>query len=327
MLRYLSFILVLLVLAESRTLSASFSYDQYNYIAGAVSNDGRTIYLAGLQNYNGDPVLLESTDGGKSYSTLSDGGSKFGSIATSGDGKNLVIGADDGVYLGLSLKRADMPQCATKFSGFVFYKVSMSSNGNVIAAGCRRGGDLMVSTNSGKTWNRGPNGNWATVQVSNNGNSIIAAFDNSVYISDDSGRSWAKTSFTEGFSTTASVSGDGSVFYVNQYAYRYGKNVGSIMKSTDYGATWQSQGPCIGLYPISSFRGTTVLVDSADPNKKPMLLSTDGGDSFYQSGPAGCAPWYTVGFSNQGNTIYASCGSSLYKSTNNGRSWASIGPA
>jgi len=327
MFRQLSFVLVLFVLVESRKLSASFSYDQYNYVAGAVSNDGKTIYLAGLQSYNGDPILLQSKNGGKPYSPLSSGGTKFGSLGTSGDGKSLVAGADDGVYLGVSLKKADLPKCATQFSGFVFYKVSMSANGNVIAAGCRRGGNVFVSTNSGKSWNKGPSGSWASVQVSNSGNSIIAASDNSVYISDDSGRSWDKTTFTEGFSTTASVSGDGTVFYVNQYAYRYGKDVGSIVKSTDYGGTWQSLAPCIGLYPISSFRGTTVLVDSADPSKKPLLLSTDGGESFYQSGPADCTPWYTIGFSNQGNTVYASCGSSLYKSTNNGRSWGSIGPA
>lgn len=42
----------------------------------------------------------------------------------------------------------------------------------------------MASTNSGKTWNMGPNGNWASVQVSNSGiyimmEMIIAVFDNS----------------------------------------------------------------------------------------------------------------------------------------------------
>ncbi|WPT15221.1 hypothetical protein PSENEW3_00003162 [Picochlorum sp. SENEW3] len=330
--RSLSLIFIL-IHVESRTLSASYPLSQYNYIAGSASNDGKTIYLSGLQENNADPILLQTKNGGASYSTLTAGDMKIGSVATTGDGKTMVAGADDGVYLGVSLDKVSskyLPKCAIQATGFSSYQVSMSANGKVMAAGCARAGNLMVSTDSGKSWDKGPSGKWASVQVSNSGDSIIAASSDSVYISKNSGKTWNKSPFTGAYNS-ATVSGDGTVFYVNQYASRFGKDTGSMVKSTDYGQTWEPVAPCIGLEPISSFSGKNVLVKATNPSKGPWLMSTNAGQSFFQTGPkpdnGGCRSWHTIGFSNQGNSIYGTCDNSLYRSTNDGKSWQSIGPA
>jgi photosystem II stability/assembly factor-like uncharacterized protein len=319
--------------SESRHLSASRSGQDYSYYSGAVSNDGRTIYLVGTSQMNGETNLLQTKTGGSTYSDISTGiGARFGSVATNDNGQKVVAGADNGVYLGTPLKKvAALPPCPNK-DGFAYYKVGMSSSGNVIAAGCLLYASqalLFVSTDSGKTWNSRstPQGQWQTVSVSNNGKSIIASSrKGQVFISTDSGKSFSSYPFTDGTST-ATVSGDGRTWYVSEMLSRGGSLVGNTYKSTDNGKSWD-QIDCTGcLLPLSSFSGSNlILVPASQYATGAIAVSTDGGQTIRQSGAKCSERATTIGFSNQGNTMYYTCGSTLFKSTNDGSSWQPLGP-
>ena len=167
-----------------------------------------------------------------------------------------------------------------------------------------------------------------SIAVSGTGKYQVAASQMTagVYVSSDYGSTWSDTTCPNGDNyQSASISQSGQYQLVGTPSV-----LNTVMMSTDYGATWVAKTiPAGGNSPAQVYVSTTgqyMVICGADV----LLKSTDYG-STWTSIPTTAGSFYRALISDDGQTIIvAATGGfteTLYKSTDGGTSFSSIGVA
>jgi len=215
--------------------------------------------------------------------------------------------------------------------------VSMSSNGNIIAAADETVYDIWRSTDAGVTWQNVTQGTaaealyWYTVRMTPDGATFVAGGDDyNIWVSEDSGITWAnKTAGTaaEGLDwTDIGVSSDGSV--IVGAGFTFGVTDGNIWISTDGGDTWgevtsgtAGAGFFTGGVSVSSDGTVIIAANSGDGN---IWISTDSGSTWITEDPVGAGDFTQgVRVSSDGAIIAAvDFFGDIWISTDGGDSWA-----
>jgi subtilisin-like proprotein convertase family protein/photosystem II stability/assembly factor-like uncharacterized protein len=216
---------------------------------------------------------------------------------------------------------------STTASNFGIYVAAADSQTALVG---RADGSLYRTTNGGTSW--------SAVALSPAGVFIDAIqFVNptTVYVlSDPAGAAtngWlvykstnAGASFTKLSNSPNSISGEGgwnnSMVWLDANHGWFGTNSSHVFHTTDGGATWASGSTSnANTEFISALNNSTVFTGGS--NNPPIEVSTNGGTTFTNgSGDISGAP-STLSAVPNSTTLYASVGSSVYKSTNSGSNW------
>jgi hypothetical protein len=191
---------------------------------------------------------------------------------------------------------------------------------------------------NGVTITTSGNQNGTVIEADITGQHILAINQGSklVYTSNDYGTNWVSRTSTHGLpSGTDSapsgcgVSGTGQYMYV---AMAVG-TIGTIFKSSNYGASWSSLSgiPGLAYYSLSvSSDGQSVLCTQCSAGTTALYLSTNGGTTFNNiasnTSPGGAGFWGSYSISPDGTKIVA-CGwngGKIVYSDNGGTSWTII---
>jgi photosystem II stability/assembly factor-like uncharacterized protein len=199
---------------------------------------------------------------------------------------------------------------------------------SVLLAGQQK---LYISTDLGNIWSEiGLSVNaqyWTNTILSSNGSVILATAhpngggsggDSRLYISTDSGSTWAETGPVIGSNRNWSciaMSSDGSILFAG--------SIGRLYISTDSGSTWAETGPAIGSdrnwFTVSSSSDGSVIL--AGINSGELYFSTDSGSTWNDTGLN--RTWYCSTINSVGSVLTAgSIGNGLYVSTDSGNTWS-----
>ncbi len=241
------------------------------------SSDGT--HLAAVANAAG---IYTSNDSGATWNlAYSTTGSYWGSIASSSDGSHIVaasevstgsgidngtiyVSSDYGAHWTPSIQSTSTPNAAPAED---WRSVAISSDGthlfaisNVSATGLpsTSSSGLYISTDSGLTWTKNPQGLWydaptPSVAISSNGSQIAVANSNYIYVSRDGGSTWANEFEAGSYFRYITSSSDGTHLAAIS-------NDADVYLSSDSGASWHSS-------PLSNVWAATAIVSSADGSK------------------------------------------------------------
>ncbi len=247
-------------------------------------------------------------------------------LSSSGDGNNVVAvnqSSNDYVWfyekIGGSafIQRKDAP--STQWSD-----IAMSRDESLVVAVGLNGGPYS-SEDLGNSWNTISTGlptgvPWRSVAVSGDGSSVALASDEYIFISSDSGSTWATSSASgSGNWFDVAVSDDGSVIAAT-------KDSGSAYLSTDSGASWDAVSEVgLGLWRGASVSadGSTVVVGSSNDY---LRYSRDSGSSWSSTSDTGASSLY-VSVSADGERMVSFGGlGSPYASFDGGQTWGQKSP-
>ncbi|HTB82637.1 MAG TPA: hypothetical protein VK742_03200 [Candidatus Sulfotelmatobacter sp.] len=156
-----------------------------------------------------------------------------------------------------------------------------------------------------------PLATWSSLDASGDGSQLIAAAEDTLYTSSDSGNTWVqRTNFQAGYYVAASTDGTKMVAVGN----------GSIATSTNSGVTWATQ----SISQSSSWRGVASSTDGSRlvvvPGSGYIYTSPDYGVDWIQR-IGFSLNWYSVASSADGSKLVALANPGIYTSTNYGSSW------
>jgi hypothetical protein len=282
------------------------------------------------------------------------------SIAASADGTKLVgVG---GTYVGTQYSWASSVYASTDAGATwnvltnaptdLWVTVASSAEGSNLAAatgdavGDGGFGQIYVSTNAGATWTRAvcPAHNWASLAFSADGTKLVAASRGSwshgtnlvggaIYISQDSGGTWARSSAPSlSWAAVASSAAGTILAAAASGGYRTNGTYvgGAIYTSLDSGATWtQASAPSNDWSSVgSSVDGTRLAaVASADasgiPGSGSIYLSTNSGQTWLQAS-APSSDWASIALSAEGARLVAASSAMIDASGDVGATWVPI---
>lgn len=248
------------------------------------------------------------------------------SISSSGDGNKVVLvnqSSNDYVWFytrsGESgfIQRKDAP--STQWSD-----VAMSRDGLVTVAVGLNGGPR-VSTDSGDSWNDITTGlpvgvPWRSVALSGDGSSMVLASDEHVFISSNSGTTWATSTATgSGNWFDVAMSDDGSVIAAT-------KNSGSAYLSTDSGASWNAiseVGSGFWRGASVSTDGSTIMIGSSNDY---LWYSRDSGSTWSSTSDTNGSNYYVRASDDGEKMVSFGLLSSTYASLDGGQAWTARSP-
>jgi hypothetical protein len=156
--------------------------------------------------------------------------------------------------------------------------------------------------------------------LSEDGNKLVATYENYIYTSTNSRTSWAMTSAPSNPWQSVASSADGG----RLLAAALGYNAGFIYLSTNSGAAWtQTTAPGLGWAAVAISADGAKL--AAAPYFGTLYVSSDAGASFTSGGPTNS--WSSVASSADGTRLVAASPDSyggdglIYVSTNSGATW------
>jgi photosystem II stability/assembly factor-like uncharacterized protein len=288
------------------------------------------------------PLMVLSTNSGKSWAATGAPDNNWVSVATSADGARLVAAAT----LSLQSDAAGAP--VLKGDGLIYYSsdsgmswrmssglpnlwacLASSADGSTVvaaaspplapSAGAYLSGDglIYISRDGGVTWapSKAPSLNWASLAASADGRQLVAAslgysdgtsqIAGAIYRSADSGTTWIKTSAPGIPWTSVALSVDGTKLVALG-------GTGQLHASNDAGATWTSMStPALGWAAFAmSADGTRLIIASAPgyPCSRTGLgqiyTSTDSGTTWTLTG-APTASWTCLACSADGYRVAA----------------------
>jgi len=236
-----------------------------------VTSSANGMQLAAISNNGSTGYVVTSQDGGSTWVNRQVSGYRdWRALAYSRDGSTLAaVAFNDGLFI--SNDNGATWRQAVEGSHY-WTSVALSSDGQTIAA-TKEDGPIQISHDGGTTWNdTETTRNWRSVTVSADGDTLAAAesgaFNSKIYISTDSGNTWApaptKPELSGWLQVTSSSNGNTFVAtnYYTQRAYA----------STDGGALWYE------LAGLTLPRGhsSIALTDAGD---KIAVLANDEGSS------------------------------------------------
>jgi photosystem II stability/assembly factor-like uncharacterized protein len=175
----------------------------------------------------------------------------------------------------------------------------------------------IVSADSGVTWTTNAVFRWfKQIAASADGTKWIAVFYSTpgyIYVSTDSGNTWAQTSSPNSSSwNVVASSADGNKLFAAIYN-------GSIYLSTNAGTAWTtSSAPSKKWTWLASSADGTKVTATAQNDK--IYCSTDSGMTWTATGSSSDS-WSSIASSADGTRLIASSGGGAYVSTNSGDSW------
>jgi hypothetical protein len=242
------------------------------------------------------PVQQALAAPGYFFEPTGSGNNTYTDIATSGDGTKVLATRWGGMIHSSSdggQSWSDLAAAGTRN----WRSVTMSQDGQVIAAAPCGNAQLQISSDGGSTWApRGTNRNWTDVQMSADSQTMIAISSGGcaahtvasstglAWFSPDVGGTWTQLSTPAGGITAVAVSPDGGTLLI-------GNALNEVYKSVNNGTTWD-----------------------------PVALTPTAGDD---------GGWAQISYSRDGSTIMAIMGFSnttsvpagLYISRDNGVTW------
>ena len=169
--------------------------------------------------------------------------------------------------------------------------------------------------------------NWGAVNVSQNGNYMIAVinatFDDNVYVSADGGSTWVtKTSGSLGARKGCFISDNGQLLAISIISSDY------IYVSTNGGANWTQRGSSGHDYYANIVGNSTgsKLITGYTPNPSGYIAySSDSGTTWTNATAAGSRSWtYFACDSTCTNALACVAGGYLYRSTDSGATWTEL---
>jgi len=251
-------------------------------------------------------------------------------VASSADGTKLVAAGDGSIF-------TSTDSGTTWISNNVPHKlwnhVATSSDGSKLAATStalgQPLGSLLTSMDSGATWisNSVPNAAWNSIAFSADGNRLVAAGSWKIYISTNSGTTWASTNTDEHWEIVAS-SADGTKLVAA--ASMVFPPTPRIYTSTNSGSSWTL---------MNSLLSASAIASSADGTKLAAIV----GRSIYVSTNSGIAwaitsvpatNWVSIASSADGSRLVVvaeridnfgpfppTISGLIYSSTDSGATW------
>ncbi|MFM2294474.1 MAG: hypothetical protein RLZZ350_887 [Verrucomicrobiota bacterium] len=214
----------------------------------------------------------------------------------------------------------------------LWQSVASSTNGNRLAA-IYYGGPVFISTNSGTTWTSNTAAPSCYAVASSGDGSKLAAIDSTravLFISTNFGLNWTQVTPPATPVTSVCIPTDGSRLLATVAFNSFIE--GSILYSTNWGATWVSKANAynwnsiaassngIQMVAVASHRAVGTAVSSG-------VIFTWTNSSLSTSGTSNNVPdtnWSSVVSSADGNTLVAAGSPGfVYCSTNAGTTWAS----
>ena len=228
------------------------------------SYDGSKI--AAVPEYGG---IYTSMDSGQTWTQSTNAPYAFwGSIAMSADGTTIAATIPGAEYVAgaiyLSTNSGNTWEQTSAPTVEDWSSLAVSADGRKMLAGAIDGW-VYFSTNSGTTWTQAnlPNIIWGGMAVSSNGNTFIAAVNQSInpienggpiYVSTNSGTTWSQSSAPIAGWTALASSADGSRLVA-------ANGGGKIYTSPDSGITWfMNTAPSMGWTSVASSADGTKLV-------------------------------------------------------------------
>lgn len=195
--------------------------------------------------------------------------------------------------------------------------VAISTDGRTIhwAGGTET---VSSSTNSGVAWslNVVPGATSVTRLVcSADGVKVAAIADNGIYVSDNAGKDWTKTTAPAGTWTGLAMTADGRRLLAS------GNGANGLYQSLDGGGSWDLLRTDNWLYVSCSADGNVILASHGDQGVS--LLSTNSGASWTDFK----APGLPTRVSGNGSTVVSispAVVEAIFVSTNQGASWSTI---
>jgi photosystem II stability/assembly factor-like uncharacterized protein len=304
--------------------------------AVAGSADGSRLVAAATADYSFyfdipfGPIFV-STNAGATWTPTSCPGDIWQAVGSSADGTKLVAVATGGLYGNSGLIYSSTNAGATWTS---WPPPTSPTNKSSVAV-----------SPDGTHWLQPPLGNnWSSVAVSADGTTFIVAsyFDDGgdglIYVSTNSGASWAPSGARPNYWTSIACSADGTKWVAVTGAHDQGTNgltLGSVYSSPDSGATWvrADTAPGNNWSSVASSADGTRWVAAAGPYSGGTLqvsggvyISADSGATWTQANlPNNNKYWFPVVCSADGSIVIAG-GSQLYVSGDSGKTWAA-GPS
>lgn len=198
-----------------------------------------------------------------------------------------------------------------------FYAVHSSDGNTVWAAG--NGGRVFRSVDGGATW--------AQFILGSNTLRAIHALGATVWAAGDSGKAYRSTTFGETWETLSLSSTTTRFtalqFLDNQTGFLIGSS-GTILKTTDGGATWDSKTPAsIENFNALSFRDSQVGFVVGKNGK--VQRTSDGGETWAELSNRAWEGKEIFSVSTKGNLVYLTGEDGLaFKSTDGGNTWAAL---
>ena len=239
------------------------------------------------------------------------------SLASSADGLKLV-GAATGTGSGIFTSTDAGKTWASSILSYAPLSMSSSSDGSVLV-GVVNGGGIVMSTNTGVTWQltTAPTASWTCVASSADGNRLAATINGAgnIYTS-IGGSNWTLRATSLGWNSIAS-SADGSKLAAVVPN-------GKIWTSSDYGASWTQQfsAPTTNWISITSSADGSRLAAAVNAVGGHVYTSSDFGVNWTLQGGSPTNYWYNIASSSDGGRLFA-CASpgGVYASVNGGVSW------
>jgi photosystem II stability/assembly factor-like uncharacterized protein len=273
-------------------------------------------------NTIGSPGPYKSTDNGESWFSIMNGltpgdNGGFHPLNINSNGDLFIGGAHNAGYLCRSTDGGISWTFLNNLDpGSSIICIAFDNNDNVYVG---TGTGIYKSTDNGDSWSQyGMNGSGVEAVAFNDSGHVFAGNSYAVYRSKDDGVNWTQLP-TGGGTRTVSVAPNGYIFA------GCWENAG-ILRSTDNGNSWTYVYPQI----VSVYFASTILFDTNGDIYFPtygkgVLRSTDDGDTWTEMNNG-------IGYNNIRALAKNSTGSllaggayALYKSTNAGSNWYSVG--
>jgi len=189
-------------------------------------------------------------------------------------------------------------------------EIYVSTNGNILTGSFN--GGIFSTTDGGHNWNEAGLGGKSPYGIAvNQSGHIFAGTSHGTYRSIDNGQTWQLV-----YDFTLNTLVISSLQYIIGGSQGSGPTIGSILRSTDNGNSWETYGPL----------NTAVFSLSIDLNGRLYAGSVDG---VYRSTDEGLN-WSSIGLPGQlifsialdsSNNIFAGSVAGIHKSTDNGITW------
>jgi len=209
-----------------------------NWNSVKLSADGSKIFATTRSNQNS--YVHISNDFGATWTTTRPSGYEcwdLCQVAISSDGsKVFLLLYNGGIYVS---NDSGSTWTQTNTNRLAWTTIASSSDGRYVIAGQETTRYLYKSSDYGQTWNQltgadSFNGEWVSVDISDDGQKLVAtAYNNNLFTSADGGTNWTRRSAVSGTSTRVATSSNGNVIVASIYG-------SSFKVSTDSGATWDS---------------------------------------------------------------------------------------